>query len=147
VSLDQIYRYMDKLYNTQRETVQQISVEHTRKVLGGSIGLMFYDVTSLYFETGVQDELRANGFSKDGKTAESQIILGLLVSADGYPLSYSVFNGAQYEGRTMIPVIDDFIRRFNIKDFVIVADSGLLNKTNVETSATGWVQVHSRRPD
>jgi len=123
---------MDKLYNTQRETVQQISVEHTRKVLGGSIGLMFYDVTSLYFETGVQDELRTNGFSKDGKTAESQIILGLLVSADGYPLSYSVFNGAQYEGRTMIPVIDDFIRRFNIKDFVIVADSGLLNKTNVE---------------
>ena len=132
VSLDQIYRYMDKLYNTQRETVQQISVEHTRKVLGGCIGLMFYDVTSLYFETGIQDELRTNGFSKDGKTAESQIILGLLVSADGYPLSYSVFNGAQYEGRTMIPIIDDFIQRFNIKDFVVVADSGLLNKTNVE---------------
>ena len=81
VSLDQIYRYMDKLYNKQRELVQQISVEHTRKILGGSIGLMFYDVTSLYFETGIQDELRTNGFSKDGKTSESQIILGLLVSA------------------------------------------------------------------
>ncbi|MBQ8009640.1 MAG: hypothetical protein IJ256_09025 [Bacteroidaceae bacterium] len=91
---------------------------------------MFYDVTSLYFETGIQDELRTNGFSKDGKTSESQIILGLLVSADGYPLSYSIFNGAQYEGRTMIPIIDDFIQRFNIKDFVVVADSGLLNKTN-----------------
>lgn len=97
-----------------------------------SIGLMFYDVTSLYFETGIQDELRTNGFSKDGKTSESQIILGLLVSADGYPLSYSIFNGAQYEGRTMIPIIDDFIQRFDIKDFVVVADSGLLNKTNVE---------------
>ena len=57
---------------------------------------------------------------------------GLLVSADGYPLSYSIFNGAQYEGRTMIPIIDDFIQRFNIKDFVVVADSGLLNKTNVD---------------
>ena len=114
VSLDQIYRYMDKLYNKR------------------SIGLMFYDVTSLYFETGIQDELRTNGFSKDGKTSESQIILGLLVSADGYPLSYSIFNGAQYEGRTMIPIIDDFIQRFNIKDFVVVADSGLLNKTNVD---------------
>ena len=124
VSLDQIYRYMDKLYNKQRELVQQISVEHTRKILGGNIGLMFYDVTSLYFETGIQDELRTNGFSKD--------ILGLLVSADGYPLSYSIFNGAQYEGRTMIPIIDDFILRFNIKDFVVVADSGLLNKTNVD---------------
>jgi hypothetical protein len=63
VSLYQIYRYMDKLYNKQRELVQRISVEHTRKILGGSIGLMFYDVTSLYFETGVQDELRTNGFS------------------------------------------------------------------------------------
>ena len=132
VSLDQIYRYMDKLYNKQRELVQQISVEHTRKILGGNIGLMFYDVTSLYFETGIQDELRTNGFSKDGKTSESQIILGLLVSADGYPLSYSIFNGAQYEGRTMIPIIDDFVLRFNIKDFVVVADSGLLNKTNVD---------------
>ncbi|MCR5239056.1 MAG: hypothetical protein K6E15_02670, partial [Prevotella sp.] len=55
---------------------------------------------------------------------------GLLVSVDGYPLSYSIFNGAQYEGRTMIPIIDDFVLRFNIKDFVVVADSGLLNKTN-----------------
>lgn len=132
ISLDRIYRYMDKLYYRQREQVQQISVEHTRKILGGNIGLMFYDVTSLYFETGLQDELRTNGFSKDGKTAESQIILGLLVSTDGYPLSYSIFNGAQYEGRTMIPIIDDFIRRFDIRDFVVVADSGLLNKTNVE---------------
>ena len=132
VSLGQIYRYMDKLYKSQRELVQQISVGHTREILGGSIGLMFYDVTTLYFETGVQDELRTNGFSKDGKTAESQIVLGLLVSADGYPLSYSIFNGAQFEGRTMIPVIDDFIQRFSIKDFVIVADSGLLSKTNVE---------------
>ena len=83
---------MDKLYNKQRELVQQISVEHTRKILGGSIGLMFYDVTSLYFETGIQDELRTNGFSKDGKTSESQIILGLLVCADGYPLSYSILD-------------------------------------------------------
>lgn len=94
ISLGQIYRYMDKLYSTQRELVQQISVEHTQKVLGGSIGMLFYDVSTLYFETGVQDELRTPGFSKDGKTAESQIVLGLLVSADGYPLSYSIFNGA-----------------------------------------------------
>ncbi len=67
VSLDQINRYMGKLYNKQRDQVQQISVEHTCKILGGSIGLMFYDVTSLYFETGIQDELCTNGFSKDEK--------------------------------------------------------------------------------
>lgn len=132
VDLNRIYRYMDKLYNTQMELVQQISVEHTRQVLGGKIGLMFYDVTTLYFETSVTDALREPGFSKDGKTAESQVVLGLLVSDGGYPLSYSLFNGSQYEGFTMIPMIDDFKQRFSLgTDFIVVADSGLMNKNNV----------------
>ena len=132
VDLNHIYRYMDKLYNTQMELAQQISVEHTRKLFGGKIGLMFYDVTTLYFETADTDVLREPGFSKDGKTAESQVVLGLLVSEGGYPLSYSLFNGSQYEGFTMIPMIDDFKQRFNLgEDFVVVADSGLMNKNNV----------------
>ena len=57
VDLNHIYRYMDKLYNTQMELAQQISVEHTRKLFGGKIGLMFYDVTTLYFETAQTDVL------------------------------------------------------------------------------------------
>lgn len=132
VDLNHIYRYMDKLYNTQMELAQQISVEHTRKIFGGKIGLMFYDVTTLYFETSQTDVLREPGFSKDGKTAESQVVLGLLLSEGGYPLSYSLFNGSQYEGFTMIPMIDDFKQRFTLgDDFVVVADSGLMNKNNV----------------
>lgn len=132
VDLNNIYRYMDKLYNTQMELAQQISVEHTRKIFGGKIGLMFYDVITLYFETAKTDVLREPGFSKDGKTAESQVVLGLLVSEGGYPLSYSLFNGSQYEGFTMIPMIDDFKQRFTLgNDFVVVADSGLMNKNNL----------------
>ena len=133
VQLHKIYRYMDKLHNTQQEKIQQISVAHTMDILGGRIGLVFYDVTTLYFESAPDpsDELRQDGFSKDGKTAESQIVLGLLVSEEGYPLSYSVFNGKQYEGYTMIPVIDDFVQRFGLKDFIVVADSGLMNEANV----------------
>lgn len=127
-----IYRYMDKLYNTKQEEIQKISVDHTREVLGGEIGLMFYDVTTLYFETDHSDELRERGFSKDGKHAQPQVVLGLLVSRGGYPLSYSIFNGAQYEGRTMIPIVEDFVTRFKLDDFVVVADSGLMNKTNRE---------------
>lgn len=133
IELHNIYRYMDKLYNTQMECVHQISVDHTRTILGGKVGLMFYDVTTLYFESSQTDELRNPGFSKDGKTAESQIVLGLLVSQGGYPLSYSLFNGAQYEGYTMIPMVDDFKQRFNIdEDFVVVADSGLMSNKNVK---------------
>ena len=131
LTLSKIYRYLDTLYNTQQEKVQEISVEHTRRILGGRIGLMFYDVTTLYFETDQRDELRESGFSKDGKHSQPQIVLGLLVSQDGYPLSYSIFNGSQYEGRTMIPIVEDFISRFDLADFVVVADSGLMNKSNI----------------
>jgi len=131
VELHKIYRYLDRLHHTQQEKIQQISVEHTRKILGGKIGLVFYDVTTLYFETDYSDELRERGFSKDGKHTQPQVVLGLLVSRDGYPLSYSLFNGSQYEGRTMLPIVEEFVKRFKLEDFVVVADSGLMNKTNI----------------
>ena len=132
VEVHTVYRLMDKMDESFRQRVQQISVGHTRKILGGKIGIVFYDVTTLYFETAREDVLLTPGFSKDGKTAESQIVLGLLVSMDGYPLSYSIFNGSQYEGRTMIPVIDDFVSRFELADFVVVADAGLLSRKNID---------------
>ena len=131
VELHKIYRYLDRLNNTLQEKIQKISVEHTRKILGGQIGLVFYDVTTLYFETDHSDDLRERGFYKDGKHAQPQVVLGLLVSKDGYPLSYSLFNGSQYEGRTMLPIVEDFVSRFNLSDFVVVADAGLMNKTNL----------------
>ncbi|MDR1370834.1 MAG: IS1634 family transposase [Dysgonamonadaceae bacterium] len=135
--LNKIYRYLDKLYDSHKEELQEISVSHTRKLLGGKIGLVFYDVTTLYFETDSSDELRERGFSKDGKQAQSQVVLGLLVSRVGYPLSYSLFNGSQYEGRTMIPVVEDFVKRFQLEDFVVVSDSGLMNKTNIALLESG----------
>ena len=68
------------------------------------------------------------GWSKDGRHGQPQVVLGLLVSRDGYPLTYSLFDGSQYEARTMIPVVEDFVERFNLTDFVVVADWGLINK-------------------
>lgn len=135
--LHRIYRYLDKLYNTQQEKIQQLSVEHTQRILGGNIGLLFYDVTTLYFEADYGDELRETGFSKDGKHSHPQVVLGLLVSKDGCPLSYSVFNGSQYEGRTMLPMIEDFIQRFNLDNFIIVADSGLMSQSNIAMLESG----------
>lgn len=138
VQLHKIYRYLDKLYNTQKDKVQQISISHTKKLLGGKVGLMFYDVTTLYFETDYEDGFRENGFSKDGKHNQPQLVLGLLVSRDGYPLSYSLFPGKQYEGYTMIPIVEDFVRRFDLgDDFVVVADSGLMSKTNIKLLESG----------
>ena len=137
IELHKIYRYLDKLHNTQQEKIQQISVAHTQKILGGKIGLVFYDVTTLYFESDYGDEFRTPGFSKDGKHSQPQVVLGLLVSAGGYPLAYSLFNGSQYEGYTMLPIVEDFVRRFELSDFVIVADSGLMNQKNIDLLQSG----------
>ncbi|MGK7371160.1 MAG: IS1634 family transposase [Candidatus Halalkalibacterium sp. M3_1C_030] len=128
---DAIYRYLDKLYSTQKETVQQISYRHTRKVLGEAIQLVFYDVTTLYFEIDSEDDLRKTGFSKEGKHQHPQIVLGLLVSEGGYPLAYDIFPGNTFEGHTMLPVLDAFKARYRLDKLVIVADSGLLSKANI----------------
>ncbi|MDX5477749.1 MAG: transposase, partial [Cyclobacteriaceae bacterium] len=108
-----LYRYMDKLYNNYKETVQLISFEHTKRILGGSINIVFYDVTTLYFEVDHEDDLRKSGFSKEGKHQNPQIVLGLLVGLEGYPLAYEIFEGNKFEGHTMIPVIEAFRKKYS----------------------------------
>lgn len=128
---DAVYRYLDKLYNTQKEIVQEISYQHTLNVLDNRISVVFYDVTTLYFEIDSEDDLRKTGFSKEGKHQNPQIVLGLLVSVDGYPLSYEIFEGNKFEGHTMLPIIDAFKRKYNLQKLVIIADSGLLSNVNI----------------
>lgn len=79
-----------------------------RELLGDHIGVMFYDVTTLYIEADKEDDLRKTGFSKEGRHKKTQIILGLLVSLNGYPLAYCIHEGNKYEGHTMMPVIKEF---------------------------------------
>ena len=131
-SEDEIYRYMDKLHSSQKEIVQQTSFRHTKKILGSEVRFVFYDVTTLYFEIDRSDDLRKTGFSKEGKHQNPQILLGLLVGNNGYPLSYEIFPGNKYEGHTMLPVIEAFRTKYNLDKIVIVADSGLLTNANIE---------------
>ena len=132
IDVQVIYRYLDKLYNEQKSIVQQISYEHTLQILGNTISVVFYDVTTVYFESDSQDELRKTGFSKEGKHQNPQIVLGLLVSRGGYPLAYDIFEGNQFEGHTMLPVIKGFKDKYKLDKPVVVADAGLLSKQNIK---------------
>ena len=127
-----LYRYMDKLYNNYKEIIQLISFGHTKKILGGSINIVFYDCTTLYFEVDQEDDLRKTGFSKEGKHQNPQIVLGLLVGLEGYPLAYEIFEGNKFEGHTMIPVIETFRKKYSLPAPIVVADSGLLSKSNIK---------------
>ncbi len=93
VSVDSIYRYLDKLHKKQIEEVKDIAFNHLKRILGNDLSVVFYDVTTLYFETENADDLRKTGFSKDGKHQHPQIVLGLLASSGGYPIAYEIFEG------------------------------------------------------
>lgn len=131
IDVQVIYRYLDKLHKSQKEEVQKISYEHTLTVLNNEISVVFYDVTTIYFQADNEDEIRKRGFSKDGKHQKPQIVLGLLTSAGGYPLAYEIFEGNKFEGHTMLPVIDAFKEKYELEKLVITADSGLMSKQNI----------------
>lgn len=132
VDISKIYRYMDKLYNNQKAKVENISYEHSKKILGGKIKAVFYDITTIHFEIEKEDELRKTGFSKSGKHQNPQILLGLIVSENAYPLAYDIFEGNKFEGDTFIPIINSFKAKYKIASLTVVADSGLLSAKNIQ---------------
>jgi transposase len=131
-STSSVYRYLDKLNKEYKEQIQQLSYRHTLKLFNNTLSVVFYDVTTLYFEASKEDELRKTGFSKDGKPQNPQIVLGLLVTTGGYPLAFEMFEGNKYEGDTLIPVLEHFKNKYNSGKLVVVADAGLLSKRNME---------------
>jgi len=133
INKDTVYRFLDKLNNKLKEKVEHITFNHTKQILGGNISVVFYDMTTLYFEAADEDDLRKTGFSKDGKHSNPQIFLGLLVGLGGYAIGYDIFEGNTYEGHTLIPFLEKISLKFNLQKPVVVADSGLLSKNNIET--------------
>jgi len=131
IGKDAIYRSLDKLHGIYKEQVEQIAYSHTLKVQDGHIGIVFYDMTTLHFEASDEDDLRETGFSKVGRHQDPQIYLGLLVSANGFPIGYDIYEGGIYEGHTLIPFIKKFEKKFNLSKPTVVADAGLLNSDNI----------------
>lgn len=131
VEISAIYRFMDKLNKQLKDQVERISYNHTLELLKNKISVVFYDMTTLYFEASDEDDLRKTGFSKDGKHQNPQIFLGLLVGLGGYAIGYEIFEGNIYEGHTLIPVLDKLSKKFNLSKPIVVADAGLLTNDNI----------------
>ena len=132
ISISSVYRFLDKLNTSLKEQIEQISFKHTEKLLGGKISVVFYDMTTLYFEASDEDDLRKTGFSKDGKHSSPQIFLGLLVGLEGYAIGYDIFEGNTYEGHTLIPFLKKISQKFKLNKPIVVADSGLLSNANIK---------------
>ncbi len=137
LSVDSVYRFLDRLNEQYKEAVERQAFEHTKNLLGGHVGVVFYDMTTLYFEASDEDDLRKTGFSKDGRAQNPQILLGLLVGQSGYPIGYAIFEGNTFEGHTLIKVLEGFQKRFDLGKPTVVADAGLLSKENIASLVAG----------
>ena len=114
-----------------KESIEKLTLGFARKQYRFDFSLLFYDVTTLYFETFTEDELRRNGFSKDNKSQQPQIVVALMVTSEGFPVGYEVYAGNTFEGHTLIPSIKSFIKKNKITHFTVVADAAMISTDNV----------------
>lgn len=125
-----------KLLAAKKDAVERLLVAHATRAGEQTLSLVLYDVTTLYFETFREDEdeqaLRKTGFSKDNKPQQPQIVIGLLVTPQGFPLGYEIFKGSTFEGHTMLPVLDKFRQIHQVNTCTVVADAGMLSFENMK---------------
>jgi len=132
LNVEAVYRMMDQVDEKLIENIKERAYQETRSLFPKKIDVIFFDTTTLYYESFKEDTFRKNGYSKDKKFNQPQILLALLVSKEGMPISYEVFAGNTYEGHTLIPVIDGVRKKYDIEKVILVADSGMFNEKNLK---------------
>lgn len=131
ILLHHFYRTLD-LLSDQEELVKKHLFSTQRNLFTAVLDVVFYDVTTLYFESQLEQEgtLRQKGYSKDGKAHKTQVVLGLLVDKNRNPISYQIYQGNTYEGGTMIDALNKMKAQFTIDRVVVVADSAMIDTEN-----------------
>jgi transposase len=130
-SRNSVYRGLLKIKELKPE-IEKCAIEYAKNNLAFDFSLVFYDVTTLYFETFGDDEFRKCGFSKDNKVNQPQILIALVVNKDGYPIAIDIFAGNKFEGHTIIPVILKFKETYDIENLTVVADAAMLSRDNIQ---------------
>ena len=144
ISNTAIHRCLKRVIaNNYRDQLAKLCFAHASK--GAGITLVLYDVTTLYFEVQKEDDYRIPGMSKE-RRLEPQIIVGLLVDQNGFPLELHSFEGNKAETKTILPVIEAFKQRHGLIGITVVADAGMLSADNLESlNAAGYTYIVGSR--
>ena len=131
IELQHLYRSLDLLAEHKAELELLLFHQH-RTLFEMKVDVVFFDVTTFYFESQQADTLREFGYSKDNKLNEVQVVLALLIDGAGRPISFELFPGNTFEGHTLVAVLDQIKDRFQIGRVMIVADKGINSKLNLK---------------
>ncbi len=132
INLNNVYRMMDKLDDKAIERLNDITYRNTADLFEKKINLVFFDCTTIYFESFTEDELKKLGYSKDLKFNQPQVLLALMVTTEGLPVGYRIFAGDKFEGHTLIPTIKEIEKKYELDKVIFVSDAAMFNKNNLE---------------
>jgi len=127
LKVDTLYDVLGELSNVQSKIERKWNIYHKEKI----DEIYLYDITSSYFE-GTENDLAAFGYNRDGKKGKMQIVIGLITTKDGFPLSIEVFEGNQNDQTTVISQIQKIKNEFGAKQVVFIGDRGMLIRYNLE---------------
>ena len=103
--------------------------------------LLLYDVTSTYFEgLGARNEMARRGHSRDQRADCLQVCIALVVTREGMPLGYEVFDGNTTDVTTVQTIVGTMEARYGLAQRIWVMDRGMRSKSNVQ-----WLQETGRR--
>ena len=131
VSVDKFYRMMDTVTNERIAELQQLVMAETMGMVGGKLRVLFFDVTTLSFASENPDDLRKKGFSKDAKHQKVQVVLALIQTQEGLPVSYQLFPGNTADVKTLEPAMMRLKEQFELDQMIVVADAGMLSAENL----------------
>lgn len=131
LDLDHVYQMMSKVDDRFFDNIQNAALSTALKISAGKLNVLFYDATTLYFESFNEDSLKQNGYSKDMKFNQAQILLALFVTDRGIPVGYELFPGSTFEGHTLVTVLEKLKKRYALQEVVFVADRGLFSEENL----------------
>lgn len=103
----------------------------SRQDIFSGLEMVFFDTTSLHFE-GNGGELGEHGHSKNNRPDLKQMIIAVLLDNTGMPLCCEMWPGNTADVTTLIPVIENVKKRFNVYNFCIVADRGMISRKSLE---------------
>lgn len=116
-----------------------------------SVDLVFYDITSTYFEGDrslLEEDFRKYGYSRDHRGDRRQVVIGMVITGDGIPLCHHVFPGNTADKTTVVAVVTDLKQRFHLKRVIFVGDRGMLSDANLEHilgEDVGFIVAHPLR--
>jgi len=130
LGVERFYRALEGLGEVA-EGLEEDLFHERRDLFEPGLEMVFYDVTSTYFE-GEGPEEAGWGYSRDGRSDQPQLMVGLLVNREGLPLAHKVFPGNRLDAATVPEVLEDLRQRFGVRRVVFVGDRGMVSRENVE---------------